>query len=66
MSPQLSRRVGRALSEHWCSFDERDQVLTAAEAVDRWADLPAAIQKLVSDIESRPLVLSGTPPDGSG
>lgn len=64
MTPELSRRVGRAVSEHWVTFDERDRVIRAAERAEQWGDLPPDIQALILDIESRPLVQDGYPPAG--
>lgn len=59
MSPELSRRVGRALGEHWVSFDERDIVVRAVDTAHEWSDLSADVQRLITKIESRPLVADG-------
>ena len=54
MTPQLSRRIGRALAEHWVTFPERGRVIRAVGTADRWPDLPSDVQVLIVDIESRP------------
>ena len=54
MSPELSRRVGEALSTHVVTPDERLRILAAMETAESWDDLPATIQRLLLEIEARP------------
>jgi hypothetical protein len=54
MTPELSRRVGRALGTRSVTPQERSQVATAVDAAGSWADLPPGIRALVEDIELRP------------
>ena len=52
--PELSRRLGSALGQHTVSLAERQTIIDAAIRADAFKDLPAAVQALVKDIESRP------------
>jgi hypothetical protein len=53
MGPDLSRRLGRALSDHPVSMAERRIVIEAAEQAESWDALPDNIKALVRDIEAR-------------
>jgi hypothetical protein len=53
VDPDLSRRLGRALSEHPVSVAERRIVIEAAEQAGSWDALPDNIRTLVRDIEAR-------------
>jgi hypothetical protein len=53
MDPDLSRRLGRALSDHPVSVAERRIVIDAAEQAESWDALPDDIKALVRDIEAR-------------
>jgi hypothetical protein len=53
MDPDLSRRLGRALSDHPVSVAERRIVIEAAEEAETWNALPDNIRTLVRDIEAR-------------
>jgi hypothetical protein len=53
MDPDLSRRLGRALSDHPVSVAERRIVIEAAEQAETWDALPDNIKTLVRDIEAR-------------
>jgi hypothetical protein len=53
MDPDLSRRLGLALSDHPVSVAERRIVIEAAEAAETWEALPDNIKTLVRDIEAR-------------
>lgn len=57
--PDLSLRLGRALGRHDVQPSERATVVDAAREADLWDDLPADIQALIEEIESRP---GGVPP----
>jgi transposase len=54
MTPELSRRLGKALGQHVVTPDERSMVTSAAEQVDTWEQLPALVRALVEEIEARP------------
>lgn len=59
MSPDLSRRLGRALGTHVVLPAERAVVTDAlTPSVQDWPDLPAAARELVERIEARPGPLS--------
>ena len=53
MDSDLSRRLGRALSDHPVSAAERRFVIGAAEEAETWDALPDNIKTLVRDIEAR-------------
>jgi hypothetical protein len=53
MDADLSRRLGRALSDHPVSVAERRIVIEAAEQAETWDALPDNIKILVRDIEAR-------------
>jgi hypothetical protein len=53
MDPELTRRLGLALSEHPVSMAERRAVIEAAAHAHSWEDLPDGIKKLVREIEAR-------------
>ena len=53
MDPDLSRRLGRALSDHPVSVAERRIVIEAAEKAETWDVLPDDVKALVRDIEAR-------------
>lgn len=58
MTPELSRRLGRAVGRHLATIGERARIANATlvwPQVEVWADLPADIQALVEQIETRPL-----------
>jgi hypothetical protein len=53
MDHDLSRRLGRALSDHPVNVAERRIVIEAAEQAETWDALPDSIKALVRDIEAR-------------
>lgn len=55
---ELSRRLGRALGGHDVLPDERTALIDALEKgnVQTWEELPAEMQALVREIESRPFL----------
>jgi hypothetical protein len=57
MTPDLSRRLGRALSVGDADPEDRDRVMAAARGATTFDDLPADIQELVVRLETPP------PPD---
>lgn len=54
MSPDLSRRLARALDVGLASIADRDRIVEAARTVRvrTFADLPDAVQRLVRRLES--------------
>lgn len=55
MSPELSRRLAQA-ARHGMTMAERRRIVAAAENARAFADLPADVQRLVVQIETRRLV----------
>lgn len=53
MDPELSRRIGRALSDHPVSVAERRIVIQAAQEAGTWDALRDNIKTLIRDIEAR-------------
>lgn len=59
MTPELSRRLARALDVGQATIGERQQIVTAADAaVPSFEDLPEQVRDLVVRLEAGP-------PDGS-
>lgn len=61
MTPELSRRLGRAVGQHVRTPAEYATILRAIEATEAggvrvWGDLPADVRELVEQIESRPFL----------
>jgi len=54
MTPELSRRLGEAVGTRIVSPQEQKIIRDAAALAQSWADLPADVQQLVVEIESRP------------
>jgi hypothetical protein len=50
---ELSRRIGRALTDHPVSPAERRTVIESAERAGTWDALPDDMKVLVRDIEAR-------------
>jgi hypothetical protein len=67
VNADLCRRLGQALGTHIVSPADRTAVAAAAMTADTWDDLPAEVQQLVADVESRPLSPSAatSPPGGT-
>lgn len=59
MSPELSRRLGRALGLRPHSPAERAAVVAAAEKIQDWEQLPPKIRDLVTEIEQRATGVAG-------
>jgi hypothetical protein len=53
MDPDLSRRLGRTLSDHPASPAERRIIIEAALEAETWDALPDEVKTLVGDIEAR-------------
>lgn len=53
MSPELSRRVARALGKARPSFAEREQMLAAAGDAWHFDDLPPQARQLLQRLEQR-------------
>lgn len=55
MTPGLSRQLGFILGTHLVTWDERDQIATAAEQdpVDVYEDLPRNVRVLLEEIMRR-------------
>ena len=56
MTPDLSRRLGRALNRGFPRWDERAAIRDAVQGpnVREFKDLPAKVRALVLDLETRP------------
>lgn len=54
MTPDLSRRLGRALGQHEVTPAERQAVTEAAAVVDTFDQLPQPVRDLIAEIEARP------------
>lgn len=64
MTPDLSRRLARALDVGAATDDERAQVIAAAQHARTFDDLPQPIQQLVRRLETPPK--DATPNSGGG
>lgn len=53
MTPDLSRRLGRALGSRPVDPDDRRAVIDAAETANTWDDLPAPVRSIVRRLERR-------------
>ena len=58
VTPQLSRRLGKAVGTHSVTPDERTSIIEAFEAdgVTNFDDLPQDVRDLVEAIEDRPIL----------
>lgn len=54
MTPEISRRVGRALgkAKPGPTPPERRKILKGLEGVSRWRDVPAEVRQLVTRLEA--------------
>lgn len=55
MNLELSHRLGQAMNGRDVGLDERDRLVEAAQTARTFEDLPADVQRLVLEIEARPL-----------
>lgn len=58
MSPDLSRRLAKAMGTKYVSLDEQRTIRRGVVGAEDWPDLPSSVQMLVEQIEARPNIWS--------